>query len=501
VTGLLHISVLLQPSPPPRSALRTDVAGFVGRARRGPVGVARRVESWLEFDQLYGGVGSDAHLGWAVRAYFANGGELAYVVRVADSDARSAFAHLEENRDDGVTVTAASPGAWANDAAVTVTWRGLGRIGEGGWSVRVQPVGERPSTADLVVPDGDVPAITPLVLIDAGAALAEVLPIVAGSRLARTWTVTLQNGDDGIGPTPDLYRVALAALFAEPEVSLLGMPDLWSDLDRTAAEVILGEALAEADAGLDRLILIDLPASANESGGVGLRTARDLELRLDQRSLRAGAAYHPWLLVEDRSVRSGKGATRAVPPCGHVAGLASRLDRERGPSRTPANADLADVVDVAGSLDAAYAVEMTSARVNVIGCSPGRGVQVLGGRTLDPSPAGRLVAHRRLTHRLVRAMRRVAEPLVFEPNGPELWFALRRGITTVLLQAFRTGALRGGNPAEAFDVRCDARTVTPADREMGRVVCEVSFVAANPMEIITIRLLLAADGRLEVIEQ
>jgi phage tail sheath protein FI len=116
-------------------------------------------------------------------------------------------------------------------------------------------------------------------------------------------------------------------------------------------------------------------------------------------------------------------------------------------------------------------------------------------------PGGRFIAHRRLTHRLVRAMRRVAEPLVFEPNGPELWSALARGVTTVLVEAYRSGALRGANPAEAFTVRCDSDTTTDEDQGVGRVVCEVAFVPANPMEVITIRLLLAPDGRLEVIEQ
>ena len=75
---------------------------------------------------------------------------------------------------------------------------------------------------------------------------------------------------------------------------------------------------------------------------------------------------------------------------------------------------------------------------------------VWGGRTLNLDVDRRFVVYRRLIHRLVRAIRRVAEPLVFDTNGPELWLALARSITSVLLEAWRAGALKGDQPSEAF---------------------------------------------------
>jgi phage tail sheath protein FI len=501
MSSLPHVSVVVEPSPPSPSPLRTDVAAFVGRAARGPAGEPRRVESWIEFEQIYGGVEASAQLGWAVRGYFANGGELAHIVRVVGTNAAPASAWLDDSAR-GITITAASPGAWANDATVTVGYRSNDLTGPGTWSVRLQPVAGRfTSTEPLALPDDDGPAVTASVVIDADEPLSVALSDLAGGRPLRSWTSVLTGGADGEPPTVATYRAALAVLLAESEVALLGLPDIWFDLDSGDATTVIREALAAADRALDRLVLVDLPPAANASGQAAVRAGHDLATGLDAQHLRGGAAYHPWLRVEDPTVRSASGANRAVPPCGHVAGLASRLDRERGPSRSPANADLADVVDVAQSLDTPGELAVTAERVNLIRCSPGRGIQVWGGRTLDPLPGGRFVAHRRLTHRLIRAMRRVAEPLVFEQNTPELRFALKRALTTVLLQAFRTGALKGANPAEAFSVRCDDATTSQADMDAGRVICEVSFVPANPMEVITIRLLLAADGRLEVVEQ
>ena len=113
--------------------------------------------------------------------------------------------------------------------------------------------------------------------------------------------------------------------------------------------------------------------------------------------------------------------------------------------------------------------------------------------------SGRFVAHRRLLHRLVRAIRRVAEPLVFDDNTPALRLTLVRGITSLLLEAFRSGALRGARPDDAFRVACDDSN-NPPEQHPGLVVCDVEVAPAVPMEFIRIRLALGQEGRLEVVE-
>jgi len=123
---------------------------------------------------------------------------------------------------------------------------------------------------------------------------------------------------------------------------------------------------------------------------------------------------------------------------------------------------------------------------------------VWGGRTLDRTTP--FVAHRRLLHRLVRAIRRVAEPLVFETNGPVLWFTFVRSVTAVLLDAWRAGALAGTRPEEAFGVVCDATTNPPEEIDAGRCVCNIEFAPAVPMEFILIRVALSRDGSLEVLQ-
>jgi hypothetical protein len=89
--------------------------------------------------------------------------------------------------------------------------------------------------------------------------------------------------------------------------------------------------------------------------------------------------------------------------------------------------------------------------------------------------------------------------LVFDVNGPELRLTLVRALTSVLLEAFRAGALKGTRPEQAFEVRCDD-TTNPPEQDPGLLVCEVAVAPAAPMEFIRLRLLLGQEGRLEVIE-
>ena len=221
--------------------------------------------------------------------------------------------------------------------------------------------------------------------------------------------------------------------------------------------------------------------------------------------MRAAAAYYPWLSVQDPFGGSAS-PLRSIPPCGNVAGVISRLDRERGAQYTPANVTVADAMDVTVGYALAEHAALNEAGVNVLRCMPGQGIQVWGGRTLYPDPdkqepGKQFIAHRRLVHRLVRAIRCVAEPLVFESNGPVLWLALTRAITSVLLEAYRAGGLKGSRPDEAFVVQCDATNNPPDAIDRDEVLCEIQLAPAAPMEFITLRVSLSAAGSLDVFEK
>jgi len=67
----------------PIAGAPTAIAAFVGWATQGPTDGAILVHTWLEFEQQFGGFDPRFYLGYAVSHFFANGGQQAYIVRLA----------------------------------------------------------------------------------------------------------------------------------------------------------------------------------------------------------------------------------------------------------------------------------------------------------------------------------------------------------------------------------------------------------------------------------
>ena len=82
------------------------------------------VQSWRQFVSWFGDVVPTAYLGYAVRAFFDNGGVRCWVARVASRDAAAGAAAASVTLDDSGgpawTVRAYSEGAWGNRVAVSV---------------------------------------------------------------------------------------------------------------------------------------------------------------------------------------------------------------------------------------------------------------------------------------------------------------------------------------------------------------------------------------------
>lgn len=539
--GLYVDRLRREPQPAP---LRSDIAAFIGRAPRGPVGRSIRVEGWREFERVFGGLGHSMNLPFAVRGYFENGGEIAYVVRVgrSPSDGRTAvpgdFLYSAAPApvgpgDRNLGLHAASPGGWADSVRAAFRYRrnALGGVPQLEIRVRTRGFGDEligPIALDrrLLEEEPGDPDVDPLVRAIANrswlvrcdttlAAVAAGAGIPPGARVE--WDVSLTGGRDGAVDAQG-YQDALTAVCDEPDPALLAFPDLGLDLTardtageltRDEASELLRRAIELCEQLKDRMVLLEVPAAGSGNHPpLEASEAVDWANVLRDESLagggRAAAIYHPWLRVRD-PIGGSVSPLRHVPPCGHVAGVISRSDRERGASHTPANLPLYDAVDLSRGYTEGEESDLNRLGVNMIRCVPGAGLKVWGGGTLARSgpgdtPQNRFVAHRRLINRLVRAIRRVAEPLVFDNNGPELWLTIVRGINSVLFEAFQHGALKGNRPEEAYVIRCDAKTNPLEVIEEGRVYCEVEVAPAAPMEFILIGLSFGGDGRLEVFE-
>jgi phage tail sheath protein FI len=118
---------------PAITAIRTDIAGFVGIAARGPLDTPVPIQSWRQFQAYFGDFTGQGFLAYTVRAFFENGGRRCWVVRVASDDplggVATASAALRRVPPFGSppgtppgpavwAIEAYSPGVWGNDLTI-----------------------------------------------------------------------------------------------------------------------------------------------------------------------------------------------------------------------------------------------------------------------------------------------------------------------------------------------------------------------------------------------
>jgi phage tail sheath protein FI len=118
-------------SLPRINPLRTDVAGFVGIATRGPLHTAVPVLPWRQFQAYFGDFTGAGFLAYAVRAFFENGGRKCRIVRVASEAVGTAARFVQgltvspgpgqpPPRLDFWRIAAFSPGVWGNNLEITL---------------------------------------------------------------------------------------------------------------------------------------------------------------------------------------------------------------------------------------------------------------------------------------------------------------------------------------------------------------------------------------------
>lgn len=198
------------------------------------------------------------------------------------------------------------------------------------------------------------------------------------------------------------------------------------------------------------------------------------------------ALYFPWLSVPDPLRLTG--LLHRVPPSGHLAGIYARGDREQGVQRPPANQRIEGTRDLSVIVDEIDHGYLNSVGINVIRAYPGRGLRVMGARTLSSDTSLRFINVRRLLILIREVLDEGLQWAVLEPNGPALWETVERLTESYLHRLWRQGALDGASRDEAYYVRCNEVTNPPEDIEAGRLICEIGVLLPPPAEFVVIRI-------------
>jgi hypothetical protein len=175
-----------------------------------------------------------------------------------------------------------------------------------------------------------------------------------------------------------------------------------------------------------------------------------------------------------------------VPPSGHIAGIMSRVDGERGVHKAPANEIAMGITGLSQTINRLEQGQYNDRGINVVREFKDRGIRVWGARTLATKfdPSWKYINVRRLFIMVEQSIMVGSQWAVFEPNDTTLWKKLNRDVRAFLMRVWRSGALFGDTPEEAFYVKCDSETNPRYLIDAGQVNVQVGICPVKPAEFV-----------------
>jgi phage tail sheath protein FI len=202
-----------------------------------------------------------------------------------------------------------------------------------------------------------------------------------------------------------------------------------------------------------------------------------------------GAAYAPWLIVDNPLSTGPHDRFVVAPPSGHVAGVIAATDLKPGGGvhKAPANEQVLGVADLVTEVSDKEQGVLNIKGVNIIRHRPFAGIRIWGARTIASDPLWNYINVRRLFLMVERSVRDAIQWAVFLPNVPATRADLKSTIAAFLYRLWKEGALDGATWGEAFSVTCDANNNPDVDVRSGLLTVDVQMRPVFPAEFIRVR--------------
>jgi phage tail sheath protein FI len=497
------------------TGVATSIAAFIGRALRGPTNEPITINSFGDFERIFGGLWGGSSLGFAVRDFYLNGGGQAIIVRLYHAEsgtgAKPAQAKLTA---DSLGLEAANSGVWGNKLRVRVdhNTRPL-QSGEAADSLfnltvrdgetgaiesfrNISITAGHPRQVDKVLLNesqlvrltGNLPTARPAKSNDPAAGKdpwednqpATNYKVVAAGEASDGTALT--KADDFTPANAETNKKGLYALAKADLFNLLCIPPY------LAGGNVDTNLISEAAVYCERrraMLLVDPPIEWTtkdqaKSGMVGLGTTS-----------KNAALYFP-RLRQPHPLKENQ--LEEFVPCGAVAGIFARTDAQRGVWKAPAGleATLVGVPGLSVLLNDQENGELNPMGINCLRVMAPAGPLVWGARTLQGddrfASEWKYVSVRRLALFIEESLYRGTQWVVFEPNDAPLWAQIRLNIGAFMHNLFRQGAFQGQTPQEAYFVKCDKETTTQADINLGIVNIMIGIAPVKPAEFVIIKL-------------
>ncbi len=294
--------------------------------------------------------------------------------------------------------------------------------------------------------------------------------------------LSLAGGDDNFGSldTADFvgvdggsgHRTGIVSLEDIDEISICAVPGMWSGTVQSAL-------ITHCETLKDRFAILDPQDGLEIEGVQQFRESYDT---------RYAALYYPWLVIPDPL---GGPQAIDVAPSGHMAGIYARTDVERGVHKAPANTVVRGIRvrdGFAQDITKRHQDVLNPRGINALRFFPQFGHRVWGARTMSSDTSWKYVNVRRLFIYLEESIDEGTQWAVFEPNSEALWALVKQTVSDFLTTTWRSGALAGTTPDEAFFVACDRTTMTEDDLQNGRLICVIGVAPVFPAEFVIFRI-------------
>lgn len=297
-------------------------------------------------------------------------------------------------------------------------------------------------------------------------------------------TIELSSGNDGSVATTTVFEEALDQLAKLEDVSIVAAPGSSSSTYSATDQQGVRNALITHAEGT-RAYRIAVLDTAEDLMTSGAKTTREV---IDSKY---AALYYPWVVVPNPLFRQGAANIAReikLPPSGFVCGIYARNDVQRGVHKAPANEVVRTALRFESDINFAQQQVLNPLGVNCLRFFPGRGYRVWGARTASSDPEFKYVSDRRYFNYLESSIDRGTQWVVFEPNGDKLWTNVRQTVSSFLFNEWKSDALLGRTPEEAYFVRCDRSTMTQNDLDNGRLICLIGVALLKPAEFVIFRI-------------
>ena len=191
-----------------------------------------------------------------------------------------------------------------------------------------------------------------------------------------------------------------------------------------------------------------------------------------------------------------KNKVTILPPSGAIVGIYCKTDHEKGIWKAPANISLSAVTGVAQQFSTTDLADLNidavaGKSINAIRQITGRGIMVMGGRTLAGNDSDwRYISVRRLLIFIEENSRKSLAWVVFEPNNQLLWLKVKSQLEDYLFELWRRGALAGSKPEQSYHVNCGLNsTMTAQDVLDGKLRIDINLAPIRPAEFIVLKII------------